>query len=42
MYSTLFEDVWRSDIGHMAEVRNVPHLAKQGVNMEFVPSGKER
>ena len=27
MYSALFEDVWLSDIGHMAEVRNVPHVA---------------
>ena len=36
MYSTLFEDVWLSDIGRMAEVRNVPHLACQGVSKEFV------
>ena len=27
MYRTLLEGVWRSDIGSMAEVRNVPHLA---------------
>ena len=27
MYHTLLEDVWLSDIGRMAEVRNVPHLA---------------
>ena len=27
MYLTLLEDVWLSDIGRMAEVRNVPHLA---------------
>ena len=27
MYSTLLEDVWRSDIGRMTEVRNVPHVA---------------
>ena len=27
MYRTLLEDVWLSDIGPMAEVRNVPHLA---------------
>ena len=27
MYLTLFEDVWLRDIGRMAEVRNVPHLA---------------
>ena len=27
MYGTLLEDVWLSDIGRMAEVRNVPHLA---------------
>ena len=27
MYRTLLEDVWLSDIGRMAEVRNVPHLA---------------
>ena len=29
MYRTLLEDVWLSDIGHMAEVRNVPHLASK-------------
>ena len=28
MYRTLLEDVWLSDIGRMAEVRNVPHLAR--------------
>ena len=27
MYRTLLEGVWLSDIGRMAEVRNVPHLA---------------
>ena len=27
MYRILLEGVWRSDIGRMAEVRNVPHLA---------------
>ena len=27
MYLTLLEDLWLSDIGRMAEVRNVPHLA---------------
>ncbi len=27
MYRTLLEGVWLSDIGGMAEVRNVPHLA---------------
>ena len=27
MYRTLLEDVWLRDIGRMAEVRNVPHLA---------------
>ena len=27
MYRPLLEDVWLSDIGRMAEVRNVPHLA---------------
>ena len=27
MYCTLLEGVWLSDIGRMAEVRNVPHLA---------------
>ena len=27
MYRTLLKDVWLSDIGGMAEVRNVPHLA---------------
>ena len=26
MYRTLLKDVWLSDIGRMAEVRNVPHL----------------
>ena len=26
-YHTLLEGVWLSDIGRMAEVRNVPHLA---------------
>ena len=28
MYHTLLEGVWVSDIGRMAEVRNVPHLAR--------------
>ena len=28
MYRTLLEGVWLSDIGRMAEVRNVPHLAR--------------
>ena len=41
MYSTLFEDVWLSDIGRMVEVRNVPHLALQGVSKEFVLIGKK-
>ena len=36
MYHTLLEGVWFSDIGRMAEVRNVPHLAWQGVSTEFV------
>ena len=27
MYRTLLEDVWLCDLGRMAEVRNVPHLA---------------
>ena len=27
MYRALLEGVWLSDIGLMAEVRNVPHLA---------------
>ena len=27
MYCTLLEGVWLSDIGCMAEVRKVPHLA---------------
>ena len=27
MYRTLLEGVWLSDIGRMAEVRNVSHLA---------------
>ena len=27
MCRTLLEGVWLSDIGRMAEVRNVPHLA---------------
>ena len=27
MYRTVLEGVWLSDIGRMAEVRNVPHLA---------------
>ena len=27
MYRALLEGVWLSDIGRMAEVRNVPHLA---------------
>ena len=27
MYRTLLEGVWLSDIGRMAEVRNVPNLA---------------
>ena len=39
MYRTLVEDVWLSDIGRMAEVRNVPHLALQGVSTEFVLIG---
>ncbi len=29
MYRTLLEGVWLSDIGRMAEVRNVPHLARK-------------
>ena len=29
MYLTLLEDVWLRDIGCMAEVRNVPHLARK-------------
>ncbi len=29
MYLTLLEDVWLSDIGRMAEVGNVPHLASK-------------
>ena len=29
MYLTLLEDVWLSDIERMAEVRNVPHLARK-------------
>ena len=29
MHRTLLEDVWLSDIGRMAEVRNVPHLARK-------------
>ena len=29
MYHTLLEGVWLSDIGRMAEVRNVPHLASK-------------
>ena len=29
MYLTLLEDVWLSNIGRMAEVRNVPHLARK-------------
>ena len=29
MYRTLLEDVCLSDIGRMAEVRNVPHLARK-------------
>ena len=34
MYRTLLEGVWLSDIGGMAEVRSVPHLAC--VSTEFV------
>ena len=34
MYRALLEGVWISDIGRMAEVRNVPHLALQGVSIE--------
>ena len=29
MYRIVLEDVWLSDIGRMAEVRNVPHLARK-------------
>ena len=29
MYHTLLEGVWLSGIGRMAEVRNVPHLARK-------------
>ncbi len=29
MYRALLEGVWLSDIGRMAEVRNVPHLASK-------------
>ena len=32
MYRTLLEGVWLSDIGCMAEVRNVPHLARVWLN----------
>ena len=39
MYHILFESVWLSDIGRMAEVRNVPHLALQGVSTGFVLIG---
>ena len=28
-YHTLLEGVWLSDIGRMAKVRNVPHLARK-------------
>ena len=28
MYRTFLENVWLSDIGRMAEVRNVPHVAR--------------
>ena len=35
MYLTLLEDVWLSDIGRMAEVRNVPHVARS-VSTGFV------
>ena len=33
------QGVWLSDIGRMAEVRNVPHLALQGVSTGFVLIG---
>ena len=36
MYHTSLEGVWLSDIGRKAEVRNVPHLALQGVSTGFV------
>ena len=36
MYRTLLEDVWLSDIGRMGEVRNVPHLALQGVSTDVL------
>ena len=36
MYRTLLEDVWLSDIGRIAEVRNVPHLALQGVSTDVL------
>ena len=29
MYRTLLEGVWLSDIGRIAEVRTVPHLARK-------------
>ena len=32
MCHTFLEGVWLSDIGRMADVRNVPHLAVQGVS----------
>ena len=42
MYRTLLEGVWLSDIGLMAEVRNVPHLALQGVSEVFVLIARAR
>ena len=38
MCHTFLEGVWLSDIGRMAEVRNVPHLALQGVSTTFYTS----
>ena len=38
MYRTLLEGVWLSDIGRMAEVRNVPHLACSKFAIHFFPA----
>ena len=41
MYCTLLEGVWISDIGRMAEVRNVQHVAQGRVSRVFVLIDRE-
>ena len=36
LYRTFLEGVWLNDMGRKAEVRNVPHLALQGVSTDVL------